>query len=130
MGSVSCVSCVSRRCSVNAAETHETVRWESGMRYQTHTPDAPGPRPRGVFIADRLAWQMNLPTRPQRLVILAEDQFGEIGSKTALGVIRYGRDTIVAVIDSTRAGRNVRDWLRGADAHPAPGRPRGGGAPP
>ena len=96
---------------MNAAETHETVRWESGMRYQTHTPDAPGPRPGGVFIADRLAWQMNLPTRPQRLVILAQDQFGEIGSKTALGVIRYGRDTIVAVIDSTRAGRNVRDWL-------------------
>src|SRR3989304_5586348 len=42
MGSVSCVSCVSRRCSVNAAETHETVRWESGMRYQPHTPR---PRP-------------------------------------------------------------------------------------
>jgi uncharacterized NAD-dependent epimerase/dehydratase family protein len=47
----------------------------------------------------------------QRLVILAEGEFGEIGSKTALGVIRYGRDTIVAVIDTTRAGRNVREWL-------------------
>lgn len=30
----SCVSCVSWWCSVNAAETHETVRAESGMRYQ------------------------------------------------------------------------------------------------
>src|SRR3972149_1841283 len=72
------------------------------MRYQTHTPDAPGPRPGGVFIADRLAWQMNLPTRPQRLVILAEDQFGEIGSPTA---------------------------RRGAPPPPAP-RARRGGAPP
>src|SRR3972149_9542604 len=93
MGSVSCVSCVSRRCAVNAAETHEKVRWESGMRYQTHTPDAPGPRPGGVFIADRLAWQMNLPTRPQRLVILAEDQFGEIGSAAGRRGPPFGRAT-------------------------------------
>ena len=34
---------------------------------------------------------------------------GEIGSKTAMGVIRYGRDAIVAVLDSTRAGGNVRE---------------------
>ncbi|MFI5254001.1 MAG: DUF1611 domain-containing protein [Candidatus Limnocylindrales bacterium] len=54
---------------------------------------------------------MTHPTARQRLVILAEGEFGEIGSKTAMGVIRYGRDAIVAVIDSTRAGRNVRDWL-------------------
>lgn len=34
---VSCVSCVSSWYSVNAAETHETIHWESGMRYQiTH----------------------------------------------------------------------------------------------
>lgn len=32
---VSCVSFVSRQSSVNAAETHEAVRWESGMRYQS-----------------------------------------------------------------------------------------------
>ena len=31
-----------------------------------------------------------------------------------MGVIRYGRDTVVAVIDSTQAGRNVREWLPGA----------------
>jgi hypothetical protein len=30
---VSCVSYVSWSCWVNAAETHETFRWESGMRY-------------------------------------------------------------------------------------------------
>jgi uncharacterized NAD-dependent epimerase/dehydratase family protein len=49
------------------------------------------------------------PTR--RYVILAEGQFGEPGSKTAMGVIRYGRDAVVAVIDPSRAGRNVADWL-------------------
>jgi uncharacterized NAD-dependent epimerase/dehydratase family protein len=46
-----------------------------------------------------------------RYVILAEGQFGAIHSKTALGVIRYGRDPVVAVLDSTRAGRNVSEWL-------------------
>ncbi|MGH2407327.1 MAG: DUF1611 domain-containing protein, partial [Candidatus Limnocylindrales bacterium] len=54
---------------------------------------------------------MTQPTARQRLVILAEGEFGEIGSKTALGVIRYGRDAVVAVIDSTRAGRNASEWL-------------------
>ena len=47
----------------------------------------------------------------RRYVILAEGQFGETASKTAIGVIRYARDTVVAVIDSTRAGRNVGEWL-------------------
>jgi len=47
----------------------------------------------------------------RRYVILAEGQFGETASKTAIGVIRYAQDTIVAIIDSTRAGRNVREWL-------------------
>lgn len=47
----------------------------------------------------------------KRLVILAEGEFGEVGSKTAMGVIRYGHDPVVAVIDSSQAGRNVRDWM-------------------
>ena len=80
------------------------------MRYQMHLPDAPGPRPGGVNICPRLR-AMDPSPAPQRLVILAEGEFGEIGSKTALGVIRYGRDVIVGVLDSTRAGRNVREWL-------------------
>jgi uncharacterized NAD-dependent epimerase/dehydratase family protein len=46
-----------------------------------------------------------------RLVILSEGQFGETGSKTAQGVIRYGPHDVVAVLDSTRAGRNVSEWL-------------------
>ena len=47
----------------------------------------------------------------RRLVILAEGQFGPHHGKTAMGVIRYGPDPIVAVVDSTNAGRNVREWL-------------------
>jgi uncharacterized NAD-dependent epimerase/dehydratase family protein len=44
-------------------------------------------------------------------VILAEGNFGFHHGKTAMGVIRYGTDKVVAVIDSTQAGRNVREWL-------------------
>src|SRR6185295_17597228 len=55
------------------------------------------------------------PTDLRRLVILAEGEFGPHNAKTAYGVIRYGRDDVVAVIDSTRAGQNVRDYLPGHD---------------
>jgi uncharacterized NAD-dependent epimerase/dehydratase family protein len=54
----------------------------------------------------------------RRYVILAEGQFGEPGSKTAMGVIRYAPDPVVAVIDSTRAGRDVSEWL--GQEHAAP----------
>jgi uncharacterized NAD-dependent epimerase/dehydratase family protein len=47
----------------------------------------------------------------RRYVILAEGAFGELPSKTAMGVIAYGRDPVVAVIDSRRAGRDVSEWL-------------------
>ncbi|MEA2026707.1 MAG: DUF1611 domain-containing protein, partial [Chloroflexota bacterium] len=47
----------------------------------------------------------------RRYLILAEGQFGEPGSKTAMGVIKYGRDPVVAVLDSTRVGRDVSEWL-------------------
>jgi uncharacterized NAD-dependent epimerase/dehydratase family protein len=47
----------------------------------------------------------------RRLVILAEGRFGPHDGKTAMGVIRYGQDPVVAVIDSTNTGRNVREWL-------------------
>lgn len=53
-----------------------------------------------------------MPAAPdRRLVILAEGNFGFHHGKTAMGVIRFGSDRIVAVIDSTQAGRNVREWL-------------------
>jgi uncharacterized NAD-dependent epimerase/dehydratase family protein len=55
------------------------------------------------------------PTDRRRLLILAEGQFGAHSAKTAYGVIRYGPDDIVAVLDSTRAGQNVSAFLPGHD---------------
>ena len=56
----------------------------------------------------------------RRLVILAEGQFGPHHGKTAMGVLRYGPDPVVAVIDSTKAGRNVREWLGDAPRFDVP----------
>ena len=56
-----------------------------------------------------------LPTEPRRLVILTEGQFGIHDAKTAMGVIRYGRDEVVAILDSTMAGRNLREFLPAFD---------------
>jgi len=55
-----------------------------------------------------------LPTEPRRLVILTEGH-GIDDAKTATGVIRYGRDEIVAILDSTMVGRNVAESLPGHD---------------
>jgi uncharacterized NAD-dependent epimerase/dehydratase family protein len=46
----------------------------------------------------------------RRYAILAPDRF-KSDAKTAHGVIRYGRDEVVAVIDPSTAGRRVRDVL-------------------
>ena len=74
--------------------------------------------------------------RPQalrRLVILTEGQFGPHSGKTAFGVLRYGRDDVIAVLDSTLAGRTTAEWIPGTDvpivgtleeALAIPGRPR------
>jgi uncharacterized NAD-dependent epimerase/dehydratase family protein len=51
----------------------------------------------------------------RRLVILAEGNFGFHHGKTAVGVIRFGPDDVVAVLDSTQAGRNVAEILPGHD---------------
>jgi uncharacterized NAD-dependent epimerase/dehydratase family protein len=60
-------------------------------------------------------FQPQVPCMPssaeRRLVILAEGNFGFHHGKTAMGVIRFGTDKVLAVIDSTQAGRNVREWL-------------------
>lgn len=50
----------------------------------------------------------------KKIVILAEGSFELHSGKTATGVIRYGRNEVVAVIDSTRAGQDVAQAL-GAD---------------
>jgi uncharacterized NAD-dependent epimerase/dehydratase family protein len=50
----------------------------------------------------------------RKIVILAEGAFEWHYGKTATGVIRYGNDTVVAVIDSTKAGMEVPQALGGA----------------
>jgi uncharacterized NAD-dependent epimerase/dehydratase family protein len=55
-----------------------------------------------------------LPTEPRRLVILTEGH-GIDDAKTATGVIRYGRDDIIAILDSTMVGCNVSESLPGHD---------------
>src|SRR5258705_13527908 len=57
---------------------------------------------------------MTSPTR-RRLVILTEGQWRAHNAKTATGVIRYGQDDVVALLDSTIAGRNVDEWMPGHD---------------
>jgi uncharacterized NAD-dependent epimerase/dehydratase family protein len=57
---------------------------------------------------------MNAPA-PRRLVILTEGQWHVHNAKTAMGVIRYGTDHVVALLDSTIAGRNVAEWMPGHD---------------
>ncbi len=51
----------------------------------------------------------------RRLVILTEGRFSAHDAKTAQGVIRYGTDPVVALLDSTIAGRNVAEWMPGYD---------------
>jgi uncharacterized NAD-dependent epimerase/dehydratase family protein len=53
--------------------------------------------------------------RPRRIAILAEGGFGYHSGKTAMGVIRYGTDPVLAVIDSTKVGRSTTEWIRGRD---------------
>jgi uncharacterized NAD-dependent epimerase/dehydratase family protein len=55
------------------------------------------------------------PSDRRRLVILTEGQFGLHHAKTAIGVIRYGSDEIVAILDSTQAGKNLQEFLPGHD---------------
>jgi len=46
-----------------------------------------------------------------RLAILAEGQFARATAKTAIGVLRYAPFETVAVIDSTRAGRDAAECV-------------------
>jgi len=72
------------------------------MRYQSNIPTPPDRAP-GAF-----------PYRPEvervaerRLVVLAEGQFGFHSAKTAIGVMRFGPDPVVAVLDATNVGRTA-----------------------
>jgi uncharacterized NAD-dependent epimerase/dehydratase family protein len=56
-----------------------------------------------------------------RYLILAESYFGPLTSKTANSAIRYLPERIVAVLDSTQAGRTVHDVLGFGGAIPVVG---------
>ena len=58
-----------------------------------------------------------LVSKPDRrhLLILTEGQWHVHNAKTARGVIRYGTDRVVAMLDSSIVGRNVSEWLPGHD---------------
>jgi D-glutamate N-acetyltransferase len=59
----------------------------------------------------------SIPDRARRrLVILTEGSFADHDAKTAMGVIRYGRDEIVAILDSTLDGQNLSAFMPGRDA--------------
>ena len=45
----------------------------------------------------------------QPIALFTEGTFGKINAKMAEGILRYGRNPVAAVIDSTQAGRRVRD---------------------
>ena len=47
------------------------------------------------------------PTQP--IAIFAEATLGSLNAKMAEGILRYGRNPVVAVIDSTQAGKRVGD---------------------
>ncbi len=47
----------------------------------------------------------------RRIAILAEGSFGPFSAKTAVGVLRYGSDPVVAVIDSATAGKTADEVL-------------------
>lgn len=49
--------------------------------------------------------------KSQRIAILAEGSFGVLESKTATVLVRYLPDNVVAVIDSTKAGKDVSDVI-------------------
>jgi uncharacterized NAD-dependent epimerase/dehydratase family protein len=49
------------------------------------------------------------PRGERKIVALADGGFDLLEAKTAVGVIRYGRDRVVAVVDQTHAGKTAAD---------------------
>lgn len=60
--------------------------------------------------------------KTRRIAVMAEGSFTPLDAKTALGVLRYRADEVVAVIDSVRAGRTCADCVGvGGDIPVVPG---------
>ena len=60
-------------------------------------------------------------SRDLRYLVLAEGKFGSFSSKTANACIRYSPERVVAVLDSTNAGRTVQEVLGFGGAIPIVG---------
>ncbi|MCX5986184.1 MAG: DUF1611 domain-containing protein, partial [Chloroflexi bacterium] len=45
----------------------------------------------------------------RQIIVLADGGFDLLEAKTAVGVIRYGIDRVVAVVDQTHAGKHASD---------------------
>jgi|SRR5436305_401951 len=56
----------------------------------------------------------------RKIAIMAEGSFEWTSGKTATGVLRYGKDPVIAVIDSTRAGQDVAQALQADLGHGIP----------
>lgn len=51
------------------------------------------------------------PLKGRKVLLLAESNFSMLGAKTAVCYLRYRGEDVVAVLDSTKSGRRVRDVL-------------------
>jgi uncharacterized NAD-dependent epimerase/dehydratase family protein len=49
--------------------------------------------------------------RPHRVALLAHDRFGPFTSKTAVAVIRYGREDVVAVVDRSKMEADASEYI-------------------
>ena len=58
------------------------------------------------------------PIGERRIAVLAEGSFDLLEAKTAVGVIRYGRDPVVAVVDSRYTGQSAADIVGVGDVVP------------
>jgi uncharacterized NAD-dependent epimerase/dehydratase family protein len=52
-----------------------------------------------------------MPEKKRRMVILTEGYFGDLEAKTASGLIMYKPEEVVAIIDSSQAGKTVQQIL-------------------
>ena len=48
---------------------------------------------------------------PRKVAILVHDRFGPFTSKTAMALIRYGSDEMVAVVDRSKAQSDAGDHI-------------------
>lgn len=61
---------------------------------------------------------MSAPSGPRRLIILTEGHTSPLTAKTASCIVRYRPDEVVALLDSTQAGRTTQDLLQVGGATP------------